>query len=129
MVRHVMVIDDDREFIGELKELLVLSGYAVTVVENAVTSAEMAARVRPDVILLDIKMETMSGFDVLALLRSHKETEGIPVVVISGFFAENRDSPLLSYFNVTNYLQKPFTPLTVITEIEAAARGKGRLPV
>jgi CheY-like chemotaxis protein len=123
-----MIIDDDPEFRGELKELLVLSDYQVSVALDVRRAAGTAARLKPDVIVLDIKMEEMSGFDVLDKLKSRPQTRDIPVVVVSAFLTEERDSSLLSYFNVTNYLQKPFRPLSVITEIEAAARGKGRFP-
>lgn len=125
MVRHVMIIDDDLEFLGELKELLVLSGYEVTTAMDAVIAAAIAVQARPDVILLDLKMDVMSGFDVLETLKSRAETRDIPVIVISGFISEERDGPLLRYFSVVHYLQKPFTPLTVVTQIEAATRGKG----
>jgi two-component system, response regulator PdtaR len=124
-----MVVDDDREFLGEQKELLALSGYEVTAVDTAAVAAERAAALQPDVILLDLKMEGKSGFDVLDLLRNRAETRDIPVVVMSGFLTEESDFSLLSYFNVTDYLKKPFAPLAMITHIEEAARGKGHLPV
>lgn len=129
MARHVMIIDDDREFLGELKELLVLSGYEVTAIADSVDAAGHAAGTRPDVILLDLKMDGMSGFDVLETLQSSAETRHIPVIVISSFISEELDVQLLRYFNVVNYLQKPFTPITVITQIETVTRDKGYAPV
>lgn len=123
-MRNVMVIDDDLDFIGELKESLVLSGYSVSAADAA-TAMRKVARIRPDVILLDLKMEAVSGLDILERLRARVETRDIPVVVISGFFDEGRDYSLLNYFNISHYLRKPFAPFDLLRKIEAVT-GKKR---
>lgn len=124
MMKKVMIIDDDREFLGELSTLLMLSGYEVIALEEPALSRTATLAANPDVILLDLKMETLSGFDVLDQLRSSPATRAIPVIVTSGFFSEERDFPLLNFFSVKNYLRKPFSPLSLITQIEAAAKNR-----
>ncbi len=116
--RRVLIIDDDNEFLQELNETLDLSGYDVVVENDAMSAVEMAAKTKPDVILLDLKMKGMTGFEVANKLKHVNKTMGIPVIAMSGFFTENKDITLLNFFDITNYLQKPFTPLDVIAQIE-----------
>lgn len=120
--KRVLIIDDDNEFLQELNETLKLSGYEVFIENDAMSAVEIAAKSNPDVILLDLKMKGMTGFEVANKLKHVNKTMGIPVIAMSGFFTENKDITLLNFFDITNYLQKPFTPLDVIAQIEEVLR-------
>ena len=124
--KKVMVIDDDREFLQELKATLVQSGYKVKLISEAEKAIAAAAEIKPDVILLDLKMQGMTGFEVANKLRGLPETKDIPIIAISGFFKENRDDPLFGFFNIEHYLQKPIYPLNVIDKIEKVCEEAGK---
>ncbi|HOW43400.1 MAG TPA: response regulator [Candidatus Omnitrophota bacterium] len=116
--KRIMVVDDDKEFLEELKETLLLSGYEVKEVRDSTKATGLAAEIKPDLILLDLRMQGMTGFEVANKLRAIPETKKIPILVMSGYFTEEKDGSLLSFFNMQNYLQKPFNPLDVIYQIE-----------
>jgi DNA-binding response OmpR family regulator len=120
--KKILLVDDDKEFLEELEETLVLSGYEVKAINEASEAFGAAAKIRPDLILLDLKMKGMTGFEVAHKLKNYDNTMGIPIIAMSGFFTAEEDDTLLSFFEIHNYLRKPFHPLDIITKIEAVLR-------
>jgi CheY-like chemotaxis protein len=117
--RKILIVDDDIEFAQELQELLLLSGYEAKAVNRASETIQAVAQEKPDVILLDLKMDGMSGFEVAKGLRSNQETRAIPIIAMSGYYDNERDAALFNFFDLRYYLQKPFKPLNVIIQIES----------
>ena len=117
--KKILLVDDDKEFLAELQETLVLSGYEVKAVNEASEAFGAAAKIKPDLILLDLKMKGMTGFEVANKLKNFDNTMRIPIIAMSGFFTAEEDDTLLSFFEIHNYLRKPFNPLDIITKIEA----------
>ncbi len=125
--KRVMIVDDDKEFLEELTETLSISGYEVESVNEANDAFCVANERKPDIILLDLKMKGMTGFEVANKLKGFAKTMRIPIIAMSGYFTENDDVTLLSFFDIHDYLQKPFSPLNVINRIESVlARGQER---
>ncbi len=120
--KKIMVVDDDKEFLDELQETLILSGYNVNTVNEASEALSAATKIKPDLILLDLKMKGMTGFEVVNKLKSFDNTMGIPIIAMSGFFTAEEDDTLLSFFEIHNYLRKPFNPLDIIAKIEAVLK-------
>ena len=115
----VLIVDDDEVFLEELKEMLIVSGYDVTAVSESEAAINTAVKIRPDVILLDLKMPTMSGFEVVKQLKNFSETNDIPIVAMSGFYSVDKTSWLMSYCGFNDCLKKPFNPVNVISSIES----------
>jgi DNA-binding response OmpR family regulator len=125
--KKIMVVDDDKEFLDELQETLVLSGYEVKAVNEAEEAFPIATKIKPDLILLDLKMKGMTGFEVANKLKNFNNTMEIPIIAMSGFFTAEEDDTLLSFFEIHDYLRKPFNPLDIITKIEAVLRENRRI--
>jgi DNA-binding response OmpR family regulator len=120
---RVLIVDDDKEFLQELRETLGLSGYEVIEAEDARTVQDTASRANPDVIVLDLRMDDMNGFEVAEELKRFTSTVGIPVIAMTGFFREEEHIPLLNICGIKKCIKKPFNPLDVISAIEAAMHG------
>lgn len=118
-----MVIDDDREFLEELCELLVLSGYEMVPVNDSAAALQIAVSEKPRVILIDLKMPGKSGFQLAEEFRGMAQLEQVSVIAMSAFFKEEY-KPLLNICGIKRCLKKPFHPLEVITEIEGALAEK-----
>ena len=126
--KRILIVDDDKEFLQEIRETLHLSGYQVDAVNKASCSVSFAAIRQPDLILLDLKMDGMTGFEVAKGLRQIPETAKIPIIVMSGYFSEQQDCTLFDFFQIKNCLQKPFNPLDVITRIENTLKDADNTP-
>jgi two-component system, response regulator PdtaR len=119
MAKRILVVDDDKEFLEELKETLGLSGYDVVDVNNSISALDVARSLRPDLVLMDLKMPGKSGFQLADELRHLSELGNIPVIAMTGFLKDDY-IPLINICGIKKCLKKPFNPLDVIAHIEAA---------
>ena len=117
--KRVVVLDDDKEFLEELKETLFLSGYDVTAVTDVDGFQDMVFKIKPSVILLDLRMPKKTGFQIAHELKEYTHVNSITVIAMSAFIKEDHVSFMQSC-GIRTCLKKPFNSLDVITEIEAA---------
>lgn len=82
--KSILVIDDEADFIDAVKMRLEPSGYDVIAAYNGQDGLGKAKKELPKVILLDLVMPKMNGFEVLSLLRADPRTSLIPVIMITG---------------------------------------------
>ncbi len=116
-----MVVDDDKEFLEELRESLTLSGYDVLAISDPVLALSVALQVSPRLILLDLKMPTMSGFQLADEIRVLSRIERIPVMAMSAYYKEEYE-PLLNMCGIRKCFKKPLDPAEIISEIEGALK-------
>ena len=123
-MKRVMVVDDDREFLEEITDVLKLSGYETIPIYESRYVVKEASEIKPDIILLDLKMSQLSGFKVAEALRNIPETKDIPVIAITGVYTKEEHQLLVKISGIKKCLIKPIKPLDVITAIEYAERNK-----
>ena len=80
---RVLVAEDEEDIRDSLADILVYAGYDVLRAEDGGAALELALREHPDIILLDVMMPVMDGFEVLKNLKENPSTEAIPVVMLS----------------------------------------------
>lgn len=117
-IKKIVVIDDDQEFLDEIKEMLILTGYDVIAFPGGTNSVEEIKKVIPDIILLDLKMKGKNGFQIAEELRSTPETLNIPVIAMTGYFTKEEHRFLMRVCGIKEVLLKPINPLDVIHKIE-----------
>ena len=104
---RILVIDDDRFFRDLLRIHLTHAGYAVQVAEDAVEGGKALLQSDFDLVVCDINMPFLSGFELVALLRASAQTASIPVI-----FASSRTDPEtmmeMEKLGAAGYLAKPF---------------------
>ncbi|MCX5668163.1 MAG: response regulator [Candidatus Omnitrophica bacterium] len=80
----ILMIDNEKEFSSLIKSFLEEScGYEAKIVPDGYNGMRMAAKIKPDLILLDVLMPAMNGFYVLKQLKESKETASIPVMMVT----------------------------------------------
>jgi CheY-like chemotaxis protein len=100
----VLVVDDDVEIRDTLAQLLQQEGYTVLRAANGVQALEQLRRGHPDVMLLDLMMPTMSGWEVLEELDESGELGSIPVIVVSAMTAPGARACLQKPVNLDELL-------------------------
>ena len=81
MARNVLVVDDDPHVRDTISIHLRNAGYDVRTAKHGIEGGYAVLRKRPDLMILDVQMPYMNGFELLAALRSDKETSTIPVII------------------------------------------------
>lgn len=115
--KTILVIDDSATIRKLISAKLEKSGHAVVTAEDGVEGLEKIAEKTPDLVLLDITMPKMDGYEVCKEIRANPETKDIPVVMISGkdgFFDKVRGRMA----GATGYVTKPFGPETLMKALD-----------
>lgn len=119
MNKRILVIDDDKELLEEVRQALVLSDYDVVALGDAECALDLALSTKPDLVLLDLRMPQESGFQVACKLKYFSGLKNIPVIGMTAFF-KNDYIPLMRTYGIQDYLKKPFDPLDMVSKIEQA---------
>ncbi len=118
LMPRIMIVDDDVELLEELKELLSANNYEVEVMPNSALAFEVACELKPDLVLMDLKMQPKSGFQLADELHNSFKTKAIPIIAITGFFTEKEHVLMMKMCGLKHALLKPFNPPDLITKIE-----------
>src|SRR5437879_13059688 len=81
---RILIIDDDKNLCALLSEIFLARNYAVQLANNGPAGLELAKEETPDVIVLDIKMPGMDGYEVCSILRDDPVTGEIPILMLTG---------------------------------------------
>jgi len=122
--KKIIVIDDNKEFLEELQEMLNLTGYDTAVFSDGTSALKMVSKIKPDVILLDLKLGKKSGFHVASELKRFRKTANIPIIGMTGFYVEEEHAKLMNTVGVKTFLIKPFDSSEVIAKIKAVLKKK-----
>jgi two-component system, OmpR family, response regulator VicR len=122
---RVLCIEDDAEMIELITLILEQHGFDVVGRTNGLSGLEAAHSFKPDIILLDLMMPEMDGWDVYRHLRQDPMLATIPVVVVTAK-AQNIDKMLgLHIAKVDDYITKPFGPQELLKRVEDVLRRRG----
>jgi len=123
---HILIIDDDAGFRDLLRIHLSARGYQVRVAEDGVTGGRALLAQTPDLIISDVAMPFLDGFELLSLLRADESTASIPVILLSGRSDGDTMAKAVE-LGAADFLTKPVTSDQLLESVEAClARAKGR---
>lgn len=123
MSKEILVVDDTPEMIDVVQAVLESEGYKVDGANGGKECLEKLKKKRPDLILLDLKMPGMDGWDVLREIRKNKETKSIPVMMYTTV-DKNPDEDMLKERGVDDYIQKPFDMENLVLKVERLTKNK-----
>lgn len=116
--KHILIIDDDTELVDLLTEYLTAEGYEVSACHDGVAGLEQAYNEHIDLILLDVMMPELNGFEVLKALGGHHK---IPVLMLTAR-GDETDRILGLELGADDYLAKPFQTRELLARIKAILR-------
>lgn len=119
---HILVAEDERDIRELIHFTLMFAGHQVTQASNGAEAVELAAQVKPDLIMMDVRMPKMTGYEACRQIKQNEAIKHIPVVFLS---AKGQDEEVQTGLEVgaTAYILKPFAPEELtrrIAEILAA---------
>ena len=118
---RVLVVDDEPDIIALVLYHLAKAGYRVSSATSGSEALQMAKRERPSLIVLDLMLPGLSGFDVLSQLRADERTEGVAVLMLTA----RKDEPDRIRgleLGADDYLTKPFSPHELVLRVGAILR-------
>lgn len=116
MNKKVLVIDDSYFFRHQIKRTLEAEGFSVVLAEDGMTGLELVDKEKPDLVLLDVEMPGISGFDVCRALREEQGNMLIPIIMITS--KDALDDKLIGLeLGADDYLTKPFNERELISRI------------
>lgn len=116
-LKKILVVDDDPTTIKIIAHFLQKENYRVSTSLSGVDGLKKAFKENPDLILLDIMMPDLNGFQFLSIYRKDRENAQIPVVVLSSL-SEEADVLKGLEIGAADYLTKPFSPQVLIAKIK-----------
>ncbi len=117
MKRTLLIIEDNEQNLYLLSFLLEKHGYVVESARDGQSGIETAARVKPDLILLDIQLPVMDGYAVARGLKARAELAHIPIVAVTSYaMPGDREKAIES--GCSGYIEKPINPDTFVNQIE-----------
>ena len=117
MARKILVVDDERHIVRLVQVNLEKVGYQVVTAYDGVEALEQMTKEKPDMVILDVMMPRMDGFEVLKKLQADASTRDIPVIMLT---AKAQDADIFRGWSsgVSSYLTKPFNPRELLTFVE-----------
>lgn len=115
--KKILVADDDEEIVKLIRDRLTHEGYETYAAYEGIRILEVANKVQPDLIILDLLMPAGDGQSVIKRLRGRYQTENIPIIVLTGI----RDMDLeqtVRDAGANEFLEKPYDPDVLVEKIK-----------
>jgi len=122
--KSILCIEDEPEMIDLMRLILGRRGFSVKGAAGGIEGLRMIRAERPDLVLLDLMMPDMDGWEVYQQMKADENTKNIPVIVVTAK-AQSIDKVLgLHIAKVDDYLAKPFSPQDLLSSVERVLKSK-----
>lgn len=123
MGNKILVVDDDADITDFIKLVLEEAGYEVVTAENGRAALKQVIKEKPDLILLDVMMPEMSGWEVCELIKCNEESKNVPVIMITAK-SEVQSKVKGMQVGANGYVTKPFEIDDVIEKVRLMLESK-----
>ncbi|MCB0100464.1 MAG: response regulator transcription factor [Anaerolineales bacterium] len=122
MPQTVLIVDDEKRMVSLLKSYLEQEGYRVAAAHNGQEALEAARREKPDLVVLDIMMPEMNGYE---FMRAHRKESDTPIIMLTAK-VEDEDKIIGLELGADDYVTKPFKPRELMARIRNVLRRAGK---
>jgi len=116
MSKRILVVEDQEDLRGVLRDLLSGSGYAVVEAADGQDALTKAKSERPDLILMDIQMPVLDGYEATRQIKADPSLAKTPIIAVSSF-AMKGDEEKARAAGYIHYVTKPYSPLQLLRTI------------
>ena len=117
MNKRILIIEDNEQNLYLISFILQKHGYEVFAARDGQEGLDMSVSVKPDLILLDIQLPVMDGYDVARRLRTNTEFARVPIIAVTSY-AMTGDREKTIEAGCDGYIEKPINPDTFLQEVE-----------
>lgn len=117
----ILVVDDESHIVELVKFNLEKEGYHVITAENGKEATEMAKMKKPDLIILDVMLPEMDGYEVCRIIQKDSEISDTPIIMLTAK-CEEIDKVLGLEIGADDYVTKPFSPRELLARVKARLR-------
>ena len=116
-MRKILIAEDERDILDLIMFTLQFGGYDVVPTSNGADALDMVHKEQPDLILLDVRMPRMSGYEVCKQIKTEDDTRNIPVVFLS---AKGQEAEVTAGYEMgaVDYILKPFAPDQLLERLD-----------
>ena len=118
MGQHVLLIEDEPNIAEAIRFVMARDGWQVSVLADGTGAVAAVARLRPDLVILDLMLPGMSGLEIVALLRADPASQGLPVMMLTAK-GLGRDRDAATRAGVSLFMTKPFANAEVVAQARA----------
>ena len=121
---HILVAEDERDIRELINFTLMFAGYKVTTAANGAEALDLAPKVKPDLIMMDVRMPKMTGYEACRQIKMIDELKDTPVVFLS---AKGQDEEVQTGLEAgaVEYILKPFAPEELTRKIGEILKNNG----
>ena len=119
--QRILIVDDDREVLRLMRAYLEQAGYEVLVAYNGETAIHMLRSEKPDLLLLDLMLPDVDGYDITRLVRSDANLSHTPIIMLTAR-VDDTDKIVGLEMGADDYVTKPYNPREVVARVRARLR-------
>ena len=123
-MKKVLIVDDEKDIRDLLKARLELSGFKAVTAENGEEALKIAKHEPPSLVILDLVMPKMDGFETYNALKNDKRTRHVPIIAYTAQNPEVVAEKGIDALNIVDFVLKPFDPGVLMTMVEKTLKGK-----
>ena len=116
MGKVILIVEDDPIIIKLIRDILTVSGYATLEAADGQQGVALARDKKPDLILMDLQLPIMDGFEAIKILKSDADTKDIPIIALTGY-AMQSDKEKIYETGCEGYLIKPFALSALLKKV------------
>jgi DNA-binding response OmpR family regulator len=122
----ILVAEDERDIRELISYTLMFAGYEIVQASNGAAAVDLAVQEKPDLILMDVRMPRMTGYQACEALKQRPETKETPVIFLS---AKGQESEIQQGLGVgaIKYILKPFAPDELTTQVETVLKEMNKI--
>ncbi len=118
MTQRILVVEDQADNMQILRDLLTSAGYEMIEAEDGLAGVEAAKAHRPDLILMDIQLPVLDGYEATRRIKADPTLRAIPIIVVTSY-ALSGDEKKARAAGCDDYVPKPYSPRQLLAKIRA----------
>jgi two-component system cell cycle response regulator DivK len=117
MTKRILVVDDHEDNRQILRVLLASAGYVMIEAQNGETALAAALSERPDLILMDIQLPDLDGYEVTRRIKSNPRSHDVPIIAVTSYALSDDERKALAAGCIA-YVAKPYSPMQLLAKIK-----------